>query len=178
MNKKQKLILKIVTLIFFACAVFIIVWFTGKTGEESNATSQWLAGKIENFVGKHFTIKRSDFFWRSTLNAILRKVGHFVEFSFLGMTASAFFILIFRRKWLSALLSVGICSMMAFADEFRQFSVSGRNPQWFDVKLDIAGAILGIIIVFAVWSIYSRLMTYKKRILELEQMVRNQHLEK
>ena len=177
MNKRQKLIFKIMTLIFLIASVLIIVSFTGKTGEESNELSRWVAKKIENFVGSHFTIRREDVFWRSTLNAILRKLGHFLEFAFLGLTMGAFFILILRKKWVSALLSSGLCCLMALLDEYRQIFISGRTPQWFDVKLDIMGSLFGILLVFTVWSIYSRLMIYKKRVNEMEQIIKNHHLE-
>lgn len=177
MSKKQKLILKIVTLILLVAAVFIIVWFTSKTGEESHRTSKWLAKKIENFIGRHFTIDRSDVFWTSTLNAILRKVGHFVEFFFLGMAAAAFLILAFPQKRFSALSAMGLCALTALLDEFRQSFVAGRTPQWLDVKLDMVGALFGIALVFIVWIVYSRMMRYRNRIKELEEFIKNHHLE-
>jgi VanZ family protein len=177
MNKKQKRILKIATLILLVAAVFIIVWFTSKTGEESHRTSQWLAKKIENFIGRHFTIDRRDVFWTSTLNAILRKVGHFVEFFFLGMTAATFLILVFPRKRFSALSAIALCALTALLDEFRQSFVAGRTPQWLDVKLDMVGSLCGITLVFIIWIIYSKMMRYKNRIKELEDFIKSHHLE-
>lgn len=177
MNIKLKHIFRIIALVLLVASVLTIVVFTGFTGDESNQTSQWLAKKIENFVGNHFKINRNDYFWRSTLNVILRKLGHFLEFTLLGMTASVFFILILKKKWISSISAFVLSSLMALSDEFRQFFVSGRNPQWFDVKLDILGSLFGIAVTFAIWAVYSQIMRYKARVKKLEDVINQHHLE-
>jgi VanZ family protein len=76
---------------------------------------------------------------------------------------------VFPKKWLTALVSFALCGLVAMADEFRQTFVSGRSPRWFDVKLDMLGALVGIGIFMGVYFLLMEYKRMKNRIKQLEQ---------
>lgn len=82
------------------------------------------------------------------LNLPLRKVMHFTEY------------LILCVLWLNALsqskvkhkyiISIIICILYAFTDEYHQTFINGRTGQLTDVLIDSSGAILGSIIYYVI----------------------------
>lgn len=167
---KKRTIQIIIAAFLWILSFYIIYQFTSATGEESDSLSLAVAHRIENVVADHFYVNHHDVFWEDTLNAIIRKCGHFVEFAFAGLSACIFFMLLIRKKWKSVLVSFGVCSFMALLDEFRQQFVAGRSPRWFDVQIDITGAIFGILVVIIIYCIYLKIKNYKDRISELEKL--------
>ncbi len=113
-------------------------------------------------------------FWHDAYNMMLRKLGHFCEYLLIGAISSLFFLTWFERmlqRWwgrhadkairlrrfattLAAACVAFILSFMAsFADEFYWQRLSQRHPRWFDVGVDMAGAMLGILLCVIVFSL-------------------------
>jgi VanZ family protein len=164
-KRTLRILLAMIPLIISFAVIFV---FTSINGEESNHMSRQVARYIENLTAKHFRINRSDEFWSVTLNAIVRKCGHLLEFALAGLSSCVFFVVLLRRKWAAAPVSLFLCILLAVSDEFRQRFVTGRSPRWFDIKIDIAGAVFGIAAAFIVYLLYARIKSLKGRIRELE----------
>jgi len=84
----------------------------------------------------------------------VRKTGHFVEYSMLGILAwrvarfdPAFSTFSPRRQFWFALL---FCMFYASTDEFHQSFVPSRQPAVQDVLLDTSGSAFGLL---AIWSV-------------------------
>ena len=169
MNKKPLRIV-LATLLLISSFLIIII-FTSETGEESDQLSLSIAERIEYTIADHFYVNHHDEFWETTLNQIIRKLAHFLEFAYAGVTTCIFFLILIRRRWVSISVSFSVCTLMALTDEFRQQFVSGRLPRWFDVKIDICGALFGILAVMIIYGIYTRIKSLKDRIRALEGLV-------
>lgn len=77
----------------------------------------------------------------------LRKVAHFTEFCWLGLTLSWLTHMLYTKKWKVFLLALGAGVAAACIDEGIQYFVPGRGPGWGDVGIDTLGLILGIAII-------------------------------
>lgn len=165
----------ILSFLFLITIILVIAYFTGENGEDSDAASLKIADGIERFMSRYFTVRHHDFFWTGTLNEIIRKMGHFTEFFLLGIAACSFFLSVFPKKWLTALVSFALCGLVAMADEFRQTFVSGRSPRWFDVKLDMIGALVGIGIFMGFYFLLKEYKRMKNRIKQLEQELKEDY---
>ena len=165
---KKKFIFVILALILWILSFILIYQFTSETGEESNQLSQSVAHAIENVIADHFYVNHNDEFWSETLNLLIRKFAHFIEFAFTGVTSGVFFLLLLRNKWLSVSISFAVCSMMVLVDEYHQKFVAGRSPQLFEVKIDIVGFVFGILVACLIYFPLARIRTLKRRVVELE----------
>jgi VanZ family protein len=158
-----------VTLFIFFVAVNLLIWaFTSQSGMESNVISNALSKMIENVTSLFFQVNPNDYFWKETLNLILRKVGHFVEYMLLGMTFCAFLNVYLMKIKTPAQIAVVFCPTVAVLDEFRQTFVAGRTPRLFDIAVDTCGALLGIALVTVAFAVFWRMRSLEKRIKFLE----------
>jgi VanZ family protein len=95
-------------------------------------------------------------------HGLLRKLGHFTEFSCLGLWLA----------WLSGMLKkhplIGLAGgfLVACVDETIQRFVPDRGPSFFDVLIDTAGVSVGIILLFVGHAVFSN---RKKKILPTEE---------
>ena len=82
----------------------------------------------------------------TNINAIIRKVAHFIIFSVLGSLLYSIFLTAKRpRKPMLCGMTIGL--IYALSDEFHQVFVPGRGAQWQDVLLDFFGVIVGIVAI-------------------------------
>lgn len=161
---KKRIIMGIFSLILFLSVFFLIWAFTSQSGTESNIKSKVIAKMIENVTSMFFKVNHNDYFWKTTLNLILRKVGHFLEYMLLGMTFCAFLNALLLKIKTPALMSMVFCLTVAVMDEFRQIFVSGRTPRLFDISVDTCGALLGILFTTVVFAVFWRIRSLEKRI--------------
>lgn len=76
------------------------------------------------------------------VDIIIRKLGHFFEFAMLSLSFYLVFSAFkFRR---ATIVTIMFCILFAFADEFHQLFVQGRNSSIIDVIIDSFGAIAAI----------------------------------
>jgi VanZ family protein len=164
---KKRIICIILASIFWLSSVMLIFRFSSDTAEVSDSLSLRVAQYIEYSIAEHFYVNHNDDFWTKTLNPIVRKCGHFIEFLYLGITTTVLALLLFKRKSLSIVISVIFCVVAAMSDEFRQQFVAGRSGQWSDVLLDSVGSICGILAAGLVYLVHYRIKSLKMRVKEL-----------
>lgn len=172
-NKYRRLMIAIL-FVSFLMVVAMIWYFTSQSIQVSDSTSKYIAKRIENTIGEYFVINLTDQFWRDTLDELVRKGAHFTEYFLLGSITCALLNVLFRRGRSAAVISLIICPIYAGIDEYQQNFVPGRGPRWFDWKMDVFGAISGIIMVMIVFLIFRYIYKLKARINELEERQDNQ----
>ena len=139
--KNKKRTFTILTLIW-VCVIFS---FSLQTGEVSAGISDSLVRKLIALFTPDAQITSERF---EILELILRKGAHFTEFLVLGVLSS-----ITLRYWQlrqKVLCGIGFCVIVAVIDEVLQLFVGGRCGRVMDVMIDSAGAVVGIVMVFAV----------------------------
>jgi len=121
----------IVLLIVLLAAMFS---FSSQDAAQSSA----LSGKVVQLLAR-LGINASEHF--------VRKAAHFSEFAVLGLLVSCL---------IPSLAALPACALVAMADEYHQTFVSDRAGMWQDVLLDTAGALAGIVFVWALGRLFSR----------------------
>ena len=147
-----------------------IFTFSQMEAPASNGLSKEVAAAIQKWTDGHFKIQPSDSFWRYDLNNIVRKMGHVLEFSLLGMAVCGFLNVLTKRNWLAMLVSPMICFGVAGADEYIQQFSEGRGPSWRDVRLDTFSALSGVLLAGIVFGLFWYIHGMKRRILLLENL--------
>ncbi|MFZ3102550.1 MAG: VanZ family protein [Desulfitobacteriaceae bacterium] len=173
-NIKYRWILIGMLTVLFLMVAAIISYFGSQNGRVSHTESRFLARFIENALTNNFTYNRNDFFWRYTLDELVRKGAHFSEYMLFGLISGILSNLLLRRVWLATAISLTVCSIYAYTDEYRQNFVLNRTPSWFDVKMDVTGAVIGIVLATIVLLILRYIHRLKRRIKELEESRGNQ----
>jgi len=109
--------------------------------DQSNFLSNLLARaiqKVAKIVGdSHYSI--------SSINLVVRKFGHFIEYLFLMVITYAVLHSHLKKELYVFVLSFLIVGSLAFIDEgiIQTFVSSGRNGQSYDLMIDFFGAIVG-----------------------------------
>ncbi|MBQ6381177.1 MAG: VanZ family protein [Clostridia bacterium] len=123
-----------------AVCVMIFV-FSGMEADDSAAQSGWLLEWITRLFGVGFT----DFF--------IRKAAHMLEFAALGFFSCFAFAYSFRKvkhfAW-GLLFSF----VYAASDEIHQLFVPGRAGQVRDIFIDLAGAVIGALVLGVCYKLY------------------------
>ena len=158
-------VLLAVSIIFGVKTIFI---FSQMEAPISNGFSKRVAAIIQEWTDLHFSIQPSDSFWKYDLNNILRKMGHVLEFSLLGLVVSSFLNVVTKRNWFAVIVSPFICFGVACFDEYLQQFSEGRGPGWRDVRLDTISAVLGILLAGIVFGLFWYIHGLKKKIRLLE----------
>ena len=83
---------------------------------------------------------------------ILRKIGHFIEFTCLGSLLCWLFSMLKKHR----LMALGCGFLAACVDESIQLLVPGRGPRVTDVLLDSVGVGCGILLLLAGYTIYQK----------------------
>lgn len=125
-------------------------------GDVSGAFSRWVKSLLD-------AIFHRDGADSETGHGLLRKLAHFTEFCCLGIWLTWLFSMLGRKPWLS--LPCGF--LAACVDETIQRFVPNRGPGFRDVCIDTAGVILGILLILAGHTIYTKRKNRKtKKFLE------------
>lgn len=170
-TRENKSIIRIIVAIGLWLSSFSIIFlFTSYSGDESSRMSMAVAQLIRDFIAKYFYVNPHDEFWTITLHAMVRKLAHYTEFLYHGITTGILMVTLVKKKWISLSSSVLICFATAAFDEYRQRFIPGRGPQWSDVLLDTAGSLTGLMAFILVYVVCSRFKSLKRRIRELERM--------
>ena len=148
------LVLSVAAMIFF---------FSSESGAESSKTSAGVVDFLIHLFRPDFnTLPRAEQARLFQLyHSVVRKAAHFSEFALLGF---------FLRPLLGALkrkhrflLSWGIGTLYACADELHQTLVAARAGMWQDVCLDSAGALAGTAASALLLYLYRRYKKSKKK---------------
>jgi VanZ family protein len=154
---RRRIILIIFLSIFVVAEIILICSFTSQNTTVSNAQSKEIVKAIENSTENYIAIKHEATFWRETLNLIVRKMAHFLEYTVLGIFVCALINVTINKHVRSAVITFAGCTVLALIDEFRQSFVPGRTARLTDVGIDIFGAVMGItlttIFFVVIWKI-------------------------
>ena len=124
------------------CATFIvlnllIIWGNSLLpGQISGAISGWVRDLIASLFGGGAGDE-------DTGHGLLRKLGHFLEFTCLGVWLTWLFSMVKKPAVLSLLCGFSV----ACVDEFIQCFVPNRGPGVLDVLLDTAGVVFGLTVL-------------------------------
>ena len=134
-------------LIWFSLAVvwMLVIWSNSmQTAEESSAVSQ---GVLSWFIPLLAQTGIPEEFWHS----LIRKLAHMTEFAILGMLWCGALQVqrqkASRSRCFRRLYALLICIAAAAVDEIIQRFVPGRSGELRDVCIDLAGGVLGVLIV-------------------------------
>ncbi len=150
--------------------ILVVLWmgvifsFSAENAEESLETSDGIVDIVVDnlFEYKKDTLSEDEFLsFKETVSRFVRKSAHFIAYMILGiLTLSALFAHRLKNKTRVS-ISLGICFLYAVSDEIHQIFVPGRAGRFTDVLIDTSGAVLGILLVFAVTYIILQLKNKK-----------------
>lgn len=148
-NKKRKLTIWLILLVIN----LVIIWGNSLLpGHISGAISNGL----KDFIVKLFAIKPGE---GPGGGGLIRKAAHFTEFTCLGVCLSQLFRMGGKKKIAALGFPLLWGSAAAAIDETIQRFVPDRGPNIYDVALDTAGVITGIVIVTLIYYFRSKKQT-------------------
>ena len=115
------------------------------------------SGIIAQVVKKLMAFMGDDNYTVSTIDIIIRKLAHFIEYLMLTVLLSIGFSNVMRNKWLSLLLSGFIGFTVSLLDEGFIQAASNRNSSIFDVFIDLSGIVTGMIVLVLFFVLTVRL---------------------
>lgn len=142
MHNKAFKFYKIISVILLVAVMVIIFILSHQNGTQSSETS--------GFVTKLFSLIFGD----KIPEELIRTFGHFSEFAVLGFLMLNC-IYAFKQK-LKPVSSVLTSWGYAWTDEIHQIFVDGRAFQISDLMVDLAGIILGTLIILIILKIADR----------------------
>ena len=140
---KRKIILAVAWLLVIAVCITIFI-FSGMVADDSAEQS----GFIRELLTKIFGVGFTEFF--------IRKLAHMSEYAALGFFSAFAFAYTFKnakRFYFGILFTL----LYAISDEIHQLFVSGRSGQVRDVFIDMAGALLGVLLLGLCYFIYKKI---------------------
>ena len=139
--------------VLWMCVIFT---FSSQEATESKKTSGKTLVKIASTISKDFKklppkkqMKKVEPYQKA-----IRKVAHFTEYAVLGILSYIAFLLHKKKKLV--LSATTLCMLYAISDEIHQLFVKGRACRWYDVLIDTAGALVGILIIIGIINIISK----------------------
>ncbi|MGE5417245.1 MAG: VanZ family protein [Acidobacteriota bacterium] len=169
MSKSRKAVWVCILFVLLVTAIGFIGYFSSQSGLESHSYSRPIAGSLGRYIDKYINTSSQDaFMWLVNLEAIVRKFAHLFEYTVLGVIVCSLLNVLTQRIWLAAFTAFLASPIIAFLDELNQKLGLSRTPSWFDVKIDTAGALIGIILATAFFLILTKIENLKCRIVELE----------
>ena len=157
MKDRRKTVSRVVLWALVVLWMGVIFWFSAEKAQDSDQTS----GRVIRWLLSHFD---SEFLSLSPEEQLLMigdwshvvsKLAHFCLFGMLGCLSFAAFSvdLPLRRAFPAAL---GLCVVRAVLDEVHQSFTPGRSCEVRDMAIDAAGAALGILFLFLLFSLVNR----------------------
>lgn len=134
---------------YFICAV-VVIWLllifglSQQPATESNHLSKQVTNAIGAIIEKVDPDKELT---QKYTNRYVRENAHFFVFLVLGGLLVTTLKNFGMTGWKGILTSFVLCVIFAILDEVHQLFVDGRGAQLKDLKLDVAGASVGILLV-------------------------------
>ncbi len=174
-NLRRKKIYTTVAATLLLCLYIAIFCFSAEEGEESSALSR----KVTEMILKvyHGIVGGADSgagnaaaVWDSSLEGIIRKLAHFMEYMCMGLLSYSIVVLWYKPLWRGRFFVLLQLVISAGMDEFHQYFIPGRFASFKDVLIDTAGGIAGILVIIILCKIREkitnrpgkRLLTYDK----------------
>lgn len=155
----KKKIYTVISLILLVILYAVIFGFSAQTGEESGGLSQLLSKRLvelaDFFSTKDWT--EPEIYSRADMiELFVRKTAHFSEYALLGYLEYGLAVLWLKPGRKRILLTAVILFLSGALDEFHQLFVPGRYASFWDVLLDTAGGLAGMLLFGAVYHIALR----------------------
>ena len=146
-NKRR--IVFLILLIFWMSLIF---WFSSRTGTVSTGDSDTAGSAVlKIFIRDYDSLPTAEKVQRlETLTYPIRKISHCGEYFILGILFMGFLSTFFKKMKNAVIWAWILAAAYAVTDEIHQLFVTGRSGQALDVLIDSAGAIAGILIVYAI----------------------------
>ncbi len=154
---------KIISYILVILWMILIFIFSNIDSDNSNNTSMNTIDKIIDKVDEatydtgirdHHVSNDKKLLLINNLNMPIRKLAHFTEYLILCLLLiNALTLSNVKHKYL---VSIIICILYAFTDEYHQTFINGRNGQIFDVLIDSSGSLLGNCIYYLGNKLFNR----------------------
>jgi len=142
---------RVLTLLMVIVWVAVIYWFSSQAMQET--TQQTYEVLVRLGLATKAELIRSTDPSVVLLKYLARKGAHLLLFTVLGGFVTVAFFTLTRRKGLRLVLPAWlIASLVGVADEVHQHFVPGRTMQVSDMALDAGGALLGVLVSWALIS--------------------------
>ena len=136
----------------------IIFFFSAQTAPASSGQSgslirtilSWFDPTFETLPVAHQELRIE------SLQHIVRKLAHMSIYGVLGMLSIGALYTHNLSTRFRPLLAVAICIAYAITDEWHQTFVPGRSGELKDVCIDSVGALLGVLLIFLIYTLIHR----------------------
>lgn len=129
---------KCIWVIFLLMVLSFIFYMSSQNAIKSNNYNL----EVVNIIRTRCEIDLYSLFGNGYIDIIIRKLGHFFEFSILS--AAVYLVLYAFKVRRITLLTILFCIFLGFTDEFHQFYVPGRSFSLIDVSIDSLGILTTI----------------------------------
>ena len=148
-QSKRQVFLCTLSWAFVAACMALIFSFSQQPGVQSQSLSDGVLSRIFDLVGLLIP------------SAVIRKLAHAAEFALL--TALLFHALYRTYGRGRPFLAWGLAGLYAVTDELHQILIPGRACRFFDVCVDAAGALAGIVFCLLVAFLWKKLCEHRTR---------------
>ena len=123
-----------------------VIWQFGSDAYSLDRTSRFLQPLINWLLGD------VELATRIQIHALVRKSAHFIEYAILALLAFRAALLTAERHQISTACWVALffVATVAAADEFRQSFSAARTGSPYDVLIDVAGGLVGLLGVLVI----------------------------
>lgn len=150
---------RMIFLILSILCMLTIFMFSSRTGKESTRDSRKVDSAVTRVqkkkISKMNRKQKADYIEK--IDKIVRKSAHFMEYLILAQLLFGAVYLESRKKCVNFLIPFLIASLYSVSDEVHQFFVSERTGTPVDVLIDSAGALAGVLLVYAAVLIVKRI---------------------
>ena len=156
--KRSKIYRSILIILIILC-ISIIFFNSSREGELSKQDSTRIVEVVEKITTSLYNNeppKKISYFLKYRFSGILRDAAHIIEFLILGILVGSYFLKYFSSSLKMILLPLLFCLIIALIDETIQVFSPGRAFELYDLILDMAGSILGIIPVSSIYFLHTR----------------------
>ena len=137
---------------FFALAILLILFLTVQNSGRSGELSNRFLECVYRFIKKTGLIDHPSALFYMIGYRGIRKLAHVAEYCLLGISS----MIVFGRSVNAFLKAVGLCAFISVADQFIKIFVPGREFDWTDLPYDMAGYLIGTLIVLLIIKIRTR----------------------
>lgn len=156
-KKEQIKILKIILIIVWMITIFI---FSSQKGTESGETSRkFTVAIIQIITGESLAL---DDPLVEGVQLFVRKFAHFSIYAVGGFLIMNYEYTTDKTMKRKMLYSIALGGGYAITDELHQFFVSGRSGNIFDVGIDTAGVITGVLVYIALRKFMEKVIGNRK----------------
>lgn len=160
-NKIQIVRFILVVLIILTCTT--IFKFSSEQSEKSNKTSGVAVEKIVESNPKTRNLAPNEKQKKKEkMVTPVRKTAHFTVYTILGMLLYLLTKTFNGKERNRIIISLGLAFLYACSDEIHQSFVPGRSCEFRDICIDSCGALFGILIVWGMITILTKLKNRKK----------------